>query len=68
MLAIPGVKYVYPYLPGRSGRAIIIAADDDRVVNGVTLLRSGAAWSGSSSGASAWPLLGAGITMNRDIT
>jgi ABC-2 type transport system permease protein len=68
ILAIPGVKYVYPYLPGGLSRSIIIAADDNRVFNGVTLFP---VW-GGVVGLVIWglglALLGAGITMNRDIT
>jgi ABC-type transport system involved in multi-copper enzyme maturation permease subunit len=68
VLAIPKVKYVYPYLPGGLARAVIIAADDDRVLNGVKMLPI---W-GGVVGLAVWglglALLGAGITMNRDIT
>jgi ABC-2 type transport system permease protein len=68
VLAIPKVKYVYPYLPGGLSRAVIVAANDDRVINGVRMLP---VW-GGVVGLAIWglglALLGAGITMNRDIT
>jgi ABC-2 type transport system permease protein len=68
VLAIPVVKYAYPYLPGGLTRAVIVSVNDDRVINGVTMLP---VW-GGVVGLVVWglglALLGAGITMNRDIT
>lgn len=66
VLAIPGVKYVYPYLTG--GLIAAITTNGERVINGTTLLP---VW-GGVVGLLIWgiglALLGAGITMNRDIT
>jgi ABC-2 type transport system permease protein len=66
--AIPGVKYGYPYLPGGLVNSITSSGADDRVINGVTLLPI---W-GGVVGLLIWgvglAVLGAGITMNRDIT
>lgn len=68
LLIIPGVKDVYAYLPGGLSRAVIVSVNDDRVINGVTMLP---VW-GGVVGLVVWglglALLGAGITMNRDIT
>lgn len=68
IIIIPGVKYVYPYLPGGLTRALILSSTEDRVLNGVTMLPI---W-GGAVGLLIWGLglavLGAGITMNRDIT
>jgi hypothetical protein len=65
LLLIPGVKYVYPYtLTG----AVDAIAGRDRRLNDVTLLHPG----GGIAVLVAWALItaavGAGITMNRDIT
>jgi ABC-2 type transport system permease protein len=70
VVAIPGVKYAYAYLPGGLERAITTGtgAGIDRTVNGVHLFP---VW-GGIVGFIIWgvgmALLGAGITMNRDIT
>jgi ABC-2 type transport system permease protein len=67
LLIIPGVKHVFPYLPEGGIRAILTITGD-RSVNGVDLL-------GPVGGVLvllAWAfipaILGASITMNRDIT
>jgi ABC-type transport system involved in multi-copper enzyme maturation permease subunit len=66
--AIPGVKHVYPYLPSGAVNAIVTAAHDDRTVNNVNLLPI---WGGVVMLA-VWGLglavLGAGLTMQRDIS
>jgi ABC-2 type transport system permease protein len=68
IVAIPGVKYIYPYLPSGAANAILTASSDDRTVNGVTLLPIG----GGIAMLAVWGLgmavIGAGFTMNRDIT
>ena len=68
IVGIPGVKYVYPYLPGGLVNSITSSGADDRIINGVTLLPI---W-GGVVGLLIWgvglAVLGAGITMNRDIT
>jgi ABC-2 type transport system permease protein len=68
VVGIPGVKYVYPYLPGGLVNSITSSGADDRIINGVTLLPI---W-GGVTGLLIWgvglAVLGAGITMNRDIT
>jgi ABC-2 type transport system permease protein len=70
VVGIPGVKRAYPYLPGGLERAITTGsgAGVDRTVNDVHLLP---VW-GGIIGFVIWgvgmAVLGAGITMNRDIT
>lgn len=68
VLAIPGVKHAYPYLPGGLENAIVYGSHVDRTVNDVALLP---VW-GGIVGFLIWGIgmavLGAGITMNRDIT
>jgi ABC-2 type transport system permease protein len=68
VVVIPGVKHVYPYLPSGLSNAITTATSGDRTVNGVNLLPI---W-GGVVGFIIWgvgmALLGAGLTMNRDIT
>jgi hypothetical protein len=68
VLAIPKVKYVYPYLPGGLAQSVIVAHNGDRVTNGVTLLPIWGGVLGLTIWALGLSLLGAGITMNRDIT
>lgn len=68
VLIIPGVKYIYPYLPTGLVNSIVTQASDARTINDVTLLSAGGAalvlviWGVGMS------LLGAGLSMNRDIT
>jgi ABC-2 type transport system permease protein len=68
VLIIPGVKHIYPYLLSGATNAIVFSTTDDRTVNNVTLLSAG----GGIVVLIVWGLvmavLGAGITMNRDIT
>ncbi len=65
---IPGIKYAYPYLPGGLIDSIVTQVSGKRVLNHVTLLP---VW-GGVVGLVIWgvgsALLGAGLTMNRDIT
>ena len=68
VLAIPKVKYAYPYLPGGLAQAVIVAHNGDRVSNGVTMLPIWGGVVGLLIWALGLSLLGAGITMNRDIT
>ena len=68
LLAIPGVKHVYPYLPGGAGAAISAVTSGDRSANGVTLLPT----AGGVVVLLLWALVpaivGASFTLNRDIT
>jgi ABC-2 type transport system permease protein len=69
IVLIPGVKYVYPYmLSGAVGAIVERAHSENRVINKVHLLSP----AGGTAVLLAWALLtavvGAGITMNRDIT
>jgi hypothetical protein len=68
VVAIPKVKYGYPYLPGGLADAVRTASHGDRVINGVTLLPIWGGVVGLAIWALGLSLLGAGITMNRDIT
>lgn len=68
-LAIPGVKHIYPYLPGGAVNSIVtVGSSHQDDYNGVHLLPS----AGGVVVLLLWALipaiLGAGITMNRDIT
>lgn len=68
VVLIPGVKYVYPYLLSGAVDAIITAPPNPRVINGVTLFSA----EGGVLTLVVWglgmALVGAGLTMNRDIT
>lgn len=68
VLIIPGVKHIYPYLLSGATNAILTGPHDDRSFNHVTIL----SFSGGIAVLVAWALvsavLGAGLTMNRDIT
>jgi ABC-type transport system involved in multi-copper enzyme maturation permease subunit len=68
ILIIPWVKFAYPFLPGGLIAAIITQVSAERVTNNVTLLP---VW-GGVVGLVVWALgtalIGASITMNRDIT
>ena len=68
LLAIPGVKHVYPYLPDGATQAILHLHGDDTSFNGVTLLQLPAGFIVLLLWAFIPAILGAGITMNRDIT
>jgi ABC-2 type transport system permease protein len=67
-VAIPGVKHVYPYLPGAAARAIVDVTARDETVNGITLLTT----TGGVIVLLLWAfvpaILGAAYSMNRDIT
>jgi ABC-2 type transport system permease protein len=67
LVVIPGVKHVFPFLPG-GAVASILTITGDRTANGVELLSPG----GGVVVLLAWAfipaILGASITMNRDIT
>jgi ABC-2 type transport system permease protein len=67
LIIIPGVKHVFPFMPG-GGVASILTITGERSENGVHLL---APWGGVAV-LLAWAfipaILGAAITMNRDIT
>ena len=68
IVTIPGVKVIYPYLPTGLLNSMTTAPSADRYVNDVHLLPI---WAGVL-GLIVWGLgmavLGAGVTMNRDIT
>jgi ABC-2 type transport system permease protein len=68
VIVIPGIKYAYPYLPAGAANAMVTSRAENRVLNGVHLLPP---WAGALVFA-LWgiglALLGAGITMRRDIT
>jgi ABC-2 type transport system permease protein len=68
VVVIPGVKYAYAYLPAGAASAITISKQSDRVINDVHLLP---VWGGVVV-LVVWgvglAVLGAGITMRRDIT
>ncbi|MGI8881088.1 MAG: hypothetical protein ACR2KJ_11405 [Jatrophihabitans sp.] len=68
VLIIPGVKYIYPYLPTGLVNAIATQASDSRTINDVTLLSAGAAVGILVIWGLGMSLLGAGLSMNRDIT
>ncbi|MDT4936602.1 MAG: type transport system permease protein [Pseudonocardiales bacterium] len=68
LLAIPGVKNGYPYLPAGGTSSILHLQGDDKTFNHVTILP---AWAGVIVlllWAIVPALIGAGYTMNRDIT
>jgi hypothetical protein len=69
-LLIPGVKYVYPYLPTGAVDSIITDPHDTeaRVINGVHLISPGAGIAVLVVWGLVLSVLGAGITMNRDIS
>lgn len=67
LVAIPVVKHVYPYLPG-GGISAILTITGERTVNGVQLLSPAAGVLVLFLWAFIPAILGAGITMNRDIT
>lgn len=68
IVAIPGVKHIYPYLPTGATDAIVTQSSADRTRNGVELLPI---WGGLLV-LVVWGLgmavLGAGLTMQRDVT
>ena len=67
-VAIPGVKHIYPYLPAGGDNAALLLSGDDKTVNGVALLPAGAGIVVLLLWALVPAIVGAGWTMNRDIT
>ena len=69
-LIIPGVKYVYPYLPTGAVDSIVTDPHDvgNRVINNVHLISPGAGIGVLVAWGLGMAILGAGITMTRDIT
>ena len=68
LVAIPGVKHVYPYLPGGAAAAIATVPGTDRSVNGVELLSGTAGVIVLVLWAIVPAVIGAAFTLNRDIT
>jgi ABC-2 type transport system permease protein len=68
LVAIPGVKHVYPYLPGGAAASIATVAGDDRSVNGIGLLPTAGGVVVLLLWAIVPAVIGASFTLNRDIT
>lgn len=68
MVAIPGVKHVYPYLPGPAARSIADVTARDESINGVHLLSTGGGVIVLLLWAFIPAIIGAAFSMNRDIT
>ena len=68
VLAIPGVKFAYPYLPDGGVRSIMATGSSDQVLNGVTIFPLVGGVIVLLLWALIPALLGASLTMNRDIT
>jgi ABC-2 type transport system permease protein len=68
LIAIPGVKHAYPFMPGGATGAILAVSHADKVFNGVTLLPAAGGLAVLLLWAFVPAILGACITMNRDIT
>ena len=68
IVLIPGVKYVFPYLLSGAVDAIIISPHDERQFNHVQLLPAVGGMLTLVIWGLGMALVGAGITMNRDIT
>lgn len=68
LLAIPGVKHVYPYLPGGAAAAIAAVTSDNRTANGITLLPTAGGVVVLLLWAIVPAVVGAAFTLNRDIT
>jgi len=68
ILVIPGLKYAYAYLPTGLVNAVVTRSDAERTFNNVTLLAPGTAAVVLVVWGIGLALLGAGITMRRDIT
>lgn len=64
---IPIVKHVFPYTPGGASAAIFVT-DSDRTINGFSLLSTGGGVIVLLLWAFVPAILGASVTMNRDIT
>jgi ABC-type transport system involved in multi-copper enzyme maturation permease subunit len=67
VLAIPGVKHVWPYTPN-GGTQAILYTNGDNTANGVHLLSTGGGVLVLLLWAFVPAILGAAFTMNRDIT
>lgn len=67
LLAIPGVKHVFPYTPAGAADALFTVTGS-RDANGITLLSGGGAVIVLLLWAFIPAILGASLTMNRDIT
>ena len=68
LLAIPGVKHAWPYTPAGGTQAILYTHGDTTPVDGVHLLGTGAGVIVLLLWAFVPAIIGAAITMNRDIT
>ena len=68
LLAIPVVKNVYPFTPGGAASSILAITHNDKTPNGVHLLGAGGGIIVLLLWAFVPALLGASISMNRDIT
>ncbi len=68
VVAIPGVKFAYPYLPGGGVASIMTTSSADRLINGVTIFSTAGGVVVLLLWALIPALLGASLTMNRDIT
>lgn len=68
LLLIPGVRYAWPFTPGGASRAILNVSGSTDVANGVHLLPVGGGIVVLLLWAFVPAVIGAGYTMNRDIT
>jgi ABC-2 type transport system permease protein len=68
VVAIPGVKHAFPYLPGGAVAAITAITHSDRSANGVQLLSVGGGVVVLLLWAIIPAVIGASFTLNRDIT
>ncbi|MEO6886384.1 MAG: hypothetical protein ABI232_08895 [Jatrophihabitantaceae bacterium] len=68
LVAIPGVKHAYPFLPGGAMSSILATTGSDKSFNGVTLLPIGGGIVVLLLWAFVPAIIGASVTMNRDIT
>lgn len=68
LLAIPGVKHAWPYTPEGGTQAILYTQGDNSPVDGVHLLSTGAGVVVLLLWAFIPAIIGAAVTMNRDIT
>ena len=68
LLAIPGVKHAWPYTPEGGTQAILYTQGDNSPVDGVHLLSTGAGIVVLLLWAFIPAIIGAAVTMNRDIT
>lgn len=68
ILIIPGIKYAYSYLPTGLVNAIVTSPTADRRFNDVELLSAGGAVAVLLIWGFGMAIVGAGLTMNRDIS